>query len=83
MGNRSRRFFDNFTPEDRKEQEDAVAAFLANGGKVTKLKGVGNGKTSDYAFRKMEQTGFDQYEGKTGGVALFSRTERESLPDEE
>jgi hypothetical protein len=74
--------YDNFFgPKERKEQEDAVAAFLADGGKVTKLKE--NKGTSDYAFRKMERDGIDDTAGKTGGVALFGRVERNTVSTDE
>ena len=77
MSKRNKRFYDNFTPQDRKDQDDAVAAFIAEGGAVTQLK-EGKG-TSNYAFKKMEDNGIDDNAGRTGGVALFGRVERNTV----
>lgn len=81
MSEKQEKYYRFFGPKERKEQDDAVAAFLAEGGKVTKLKE--NKGTSDYAFRRMEKDGIDDNAGRTGGVALFGRVERNTVEEKE
>lgn len=80
MSKDDKKYYRHFGPKERREQDDAVAAFLANGGKITKLKAAEG--TSDYAFKKMEKEGIEDDKGKTGGVALFGRVERSTVSEE-
>jgi hypothetical protein len=82
MGKKEDMFARHYQPVNRKQLDDEVAKFLENGGKVTKLRPAEG--TTDYSFRKKEENGgFDDHNGKTGGVALFGRVERMTVPDEE
>lgn len=80
MGKKPDMFARRYRPVNRDANDEAIANFLANGGKVTRLREAEG--TTDYTFeKKSERGGFDDDAGKTGGVALFGRVERMTVPD--